>query len=110
MSEQAFSIEIVAKKLTIKNGTNAGKPFTAYKAITKGGKLIDLAFTQEVSNAPKEEGRYVITVPVSKINLDKKNLFPKVWVKEVTSVTPKVTEQKIDETVISMFGKEDLPF
>jgi len=107
--EKVLQVEVIAKKLEIKNGANKGKSFIGFKAITVGGKLIDCSFTQAVTNQPKEEGRYILSVAADKMNIDKNSLFPKLWIQEVKSFVTKSSQSKVDDTIVSMF-KESLPF
>ena len=106
-----LEIPVIAKKVEIKKGNNKGKSFIAFKAVEKNGKLVDLSFTMDVTNQPKEEGRFTLKVKDSKINFDKNTLWGKYWIKELIGFVAHETISKVDETAVNAFQSEaDLPF
>ena len=109
MTNQNLKITVIGRKNVIKNGAKAGKTFVSFKAIQNDKKWIDVSFTLGVTNAPKEEGKYILTVPALKCNIDEKGAFPKLWIKEITSIEKVEHVDKVDEKVMARFS-EALPF
>lgn len=85
-----------------------GKKFWAYKAVTKGGKLVDARFTQactEKTSVPKK-AKFYAYIRADKMNYDDKNYkYPRVWIKEVDNF--KDYDEEFSEIKLNT---EDLPF
>ena len=64
--------------------TQKKKKFTVYKAVTKGGKLIDLKFTSNCFNKPTKPC-YILVHP-NHWNVQKNLKFPVLWVSEVEEI------------------------
>lgn len=77
---------IEVKPITTKDGKN----FTAYKALTKDGKIIDCKFRQDVQNVPTVPG--IIVVDSDKCNVSTNRQYPVLWVQEVKSIEEYVKE------------------
>lgn len=91
--------------------TKEGKKFNYYKAVQKGGTLIDLRFRKDVTPLPKEES--VLFIRQEDINKDENRVFPCLWVKEIQHIQPIELKQKVDKKVLEMFDTiddDDLPF
>jgi len=108
MTTNELKITVIGKRVVIKNGAKAGKTFVSFKAIQNDKKWIDVSFTLGVTNAPKEDGKYILTVPALKCNIDEKGAFPKLWIKEITNVEKVEYTETVDEKVIAAFVA--LPF
>ena len=63
-----------------------GKKFSTYKTVIAGNKLMDLCFVRTVKNTPEEP--CIIVVEDGKWNIDRKSLYPRVWVKEIKEIKP----------------------
>lgn len=109
MTTNELKITVIGKRFAIKNGAKAGKTFVSFKAIQNDKKWIDVSFTLGVTNVPREEGTYIISVPVLKANIDDSGDFPKLWIKEITNVEKVEHTETVDEKVIKAFG-QTLPF
>lgn len=109
MTTNELKITIIGRKVTIKNGSKSGKTFVAYSAIQNDGKWVNVGFTLGVTNAPKTEGKYLLTVPAIKVNFDNRGDFPKLWIKEITTVEKVEYTETVDEKVIKAFSPA-LPF
>ena len=109
MTTNELKITVIGRKVAIKNGAKAGKTFVSFKAIQNDKKWIDVSFTLGVTNAPREEGTYILTVPVLKVNIDDSGDFPKLWIKEITNVEKVEHQDVVDVKVITAFGPA-LPF
>ena len=70
--------------------TKDGKKFTAYKALTKDGRIIDAKFRQECENVPTEP--CIIIVSSDKCNVSVNRQYPVLWVQEVKAVEEYVKE------------------
>lgn len=98
MGNKLSTIEIIVKELK----TKEGKPFTAYKAVQKNGRLMDCSFTRAVTNLPKED--CYINVTRDNWNVDYNRKYPKLWVKKIESIS------KITTKTQQNVNDEDLPF
>lgn len=81
-------IEVIVKEAQ----TKEGKKFNYYRAVSKGGKLIDLRFKKVVENLPKKSG--FIIVPEQEWNIDKTSKYPIVWVGKIESFEDYPTKEK----------------
>ena len=66
--------------------TKDGKKFTAYKVLTKQGKIIDCKFVKEVDNLPTEP--CILVIEEDKCNVSTNTQYPVLWVKEVKEILP----------------------
>lgn len=78
-----YSIEVKVKEIESKEN---GNKFNIYKLVTKSKKLVDVRFTKNVTNLPKED--CVMVVKPENINYDKNRQFPCFWVKEIEEIKP----------------------
>lgn len=70
--------------------TAEGKKFTAYKVLTKDGRIMDCKFRQEVKNLPTEP--CIMIVDSDKCNVSTNRQYPVLWVQEVKSIEDIVKE------------------
>lgn len=80
MSEKVENKElriVKVEEITSKNGNK----FTAFKAVQKNGKLIDVRFRRDCPNKPDHP--CIILVENDQWNLDKNRLYPCIWIKSV---------------------------
>lgn len=107
-----FELEVALIETTKDDGSK--NKFYAYKTFQKNGKKIDLRFTQEVTNAPKE--KCVIKVDIEKFNVDNNRKYPLIWVKGIEEIKPiekRIKSDKEYANATQMFYNstdEDLPF
>lgn len=94
-------LRIRVKVTEIKTETNT---FNAYKALGKNKKWVDLRFTKDVTNLPKEDC-YII-VHTDNINYTENYLYPRFWVREIEEIVPIETRTTQDATEFF----EDIPF
>ncbi len=73
---------IEAKEVTTKDG----RKFLAYKTVDKSGKKMDVRFTKECRNTPREA--CVVIVDDSQANVDTARQYPCLWIKDVESIEP----------------------
>ena len=73
---------IEAKEIT----TQEGRKFLAFKTVDKAGKKMDVRFTKECRNVPRET--CCIIVDDSNANVDTARQFPCLWVKDVERIEP----------------------
>ena len=91
--------------------TKEGKKFNYYKAVQKGGSLIDLRFRKDVT-PPLENS--IIFVKHEDINKDDNRVYPCLWVKKIQHIKP-IEFKKVDKKVLEMFDTveakdNELPF
>lgn len=87
-----FNLEIIVRKK--KNKTN-GNIFTTYAVKQKDGKWIETRFTQDVPKSKMPTAYSEIVVSQDMMNIDKRGIYPKLWIKGVESVKP--LEKPIDD-------------
>lgn len=75
--------------------TKDGKKFTAYKVLTKDGRIMDCKFTQEVTNLPTEP--CIILVDSDKCNVSTNRQYPVLWVQEVKGIQ-EITKESNSES------------
>lgn len=73
---------IEAKEIT----TAEGRKFLAFKTVDKNGKKMDVRFTKECRNTPREA--CVIVVDDSQANVDTARQYPCLWIKDVERIEP----------------------
>lgn len=79
MSDNYTRIRITkVEEITAKNGNK----FTAYKAVQKNGKLIDVRFRREVGKDAPDHPCIVVVQP-GMYNIDRNRQYPCVWIKEI---------------------------
>lgn len=79
--EKKFKV-IEIKEITTKDG----KKFNAYKTLGKGGRKIDIRFTKDCTNIPKEP--CTIVVEEENANVDTTRQYPILWIKDVVRIEP----------------------
>lgn len=72
-----------------------GKKFTTYKAIAKGGRLMDVRFTRDCKNKPTEKCE--ILVKPENANVDTTRQYPILWIKDVEEIRPLERKNNTDE-------------
>ena len=82
---KTYELEIIVRKK--KNKTN-GNTFTTYAVKMKDGKWIETRFTQDVPKSKMPSAYSKIVVSHDMMNIDKRGKYPKLWIKNVVSVTP----------------------
>ena len=82
---------IEVKEITAKNGNK----FLAYKTLDSKKHKMDVRFTRDCPNIPKET--CVIVVPDDKCNVDTSCQYPVLWVKEVTEIKDFPKSNNVDE-------------
>lgn len=81
--------------------TKEGRVFNIYKTFSKNGRKMDVKFTKDVKDLPKEHC-YVV-VDVDNMNIDNSGRFPILWVKaveeyiNVAAARKENNKKKIDE-------------
>lgn len=94
-------------KLLVKTRqTSDGRKFTAYKTVTKNGRLIDCKFRKEVTNIPAAD--CFIICNVDDMNMQRNSEYPVLWVSAIQATEPIGTvteEQRISnaEQINAMF-------
>ena len=73
---------IEAKEIT----TAEGRKFLAFKTVDKNGKKMDVRFTKDCRNTPREA--CVIVVDDSQANVDTARQYPCLWIKDVERIEP----------------------
>lgn len=92
VSNEIVKFKIIeVKEIIAKNGNK----FIAYKTIGKGGKKLDVRFTRECANVPKEP--CTICVKRENANVDKSRVYPILWIKEVESIEANERKDNLDE-------------
>ena len=98
--ERKFKI-IEVKEIENKN---TGAKFNAYKTVGKSGKKMDVRFTKDCENIPKEP--CTIVVDENDANVDTSRIYPCLWIKHVIRIEN--TERK--SNLADFFGEEGEPF
>lgn len=70
--------------------TKEGNKFTAYKVLTKDGKIMDCKFTKDVTNVPTEP--CIMIVNSDKCNVATNRQYPVLWVQEIIDIQEIVKE------------------
>lgn len=81
--KQLFRLEVLVKNRKNKSTGNSFKSYCCRKA-DSDEKWTDLRFTKEVTNLPQSHS--IIYVPVNDLNIDRRNQYPKIWVKSVDRI------------------------
>lgn len=103
-----LAVEVRVIQREVKKGSEKGKKFLAYQILNKAkGYFEELRFNKKVTNAPQEEGSFIIEVERSEINrLGTQNRkYPLTWISKFESVSPLAEATKTEEG-----NQEDLPF
>lgn len=79
----ATPIKMRVKVTEVKTATNK---FLAYKALGKNKKWIDLRFTQDVENPPKEDC-FIMVLPEN-ANYTTAYQYPRIWVRKIEEIMP----------------------
>ena len=79
MEEKLVKIEIMGTPVKLEDGTE----FVSFKAFTKKGRM-DIKFTKECKNVPTKS--CYIYVEETKMNVNRKNKFPVIWVQQVSKI------------------------
>lgn len=66
------------------------RKFKTYHTFGKNGRRTDVKFTEDVENKPKEN--CFVEVDYNKINLNTRDRYPVLWVKEVLAIIPVAEE------------------
>ncbi len=74
-------IRIIAE---VRKTNDGARKFMTYKAVLKDGTLMDCRFTKNVKNVPERSCTIVVTT--DNANVDKRKLYPVLWVKAVEEV------------------------
>lgn len=82
-TKKTYKLEVIVKK---RKNHATGKEFKTYACKTKDGTWFELRFTTDVPNDKIPVSHSFIYVGEDKINVDKRNEYPKVWVREVLAV------------------------
>ena len=75
--------------------TKDNKKFTAYKVLTKDGRIMDCKFRQEVTTLPTEP--CIIVVDSDKCNVSTNRQYPVLWVQEVKEIQ-EITKESNSES------------
>lgn len=78
-----YKLEVICK--TRKNHAT-GKEFKTYAVKTKEDKWFEARFTTDVPKIMLPVSHSYITVAGDKMNVDKRNEYPKVWIREVLDI------------------------
>ena len=82
-TKKMYKLEVIVKK---RKNHATGREFKTYACKTKEGAWFELRFTTDVSQDKIPASHSYIFVGEDKINVDKRNEYPKVWVREVLEV------------------------
>lgn len=82
-NKATYRLEVIVKK---RKNHATGREFKTYACKTKDGKWFELRFTTDVPTDKIPVSHSFIAVQADKINVDKRNEYPKVWVREVLEV------------------------
>ena len=100
-------VEIRVIQREVKNGKEKGKKFFAYQIFNKQkGVFEELRFNKKVTNAPQEEGSYLLEVLRNEVNrLGTNNRkYPLTWISKIESVSP------VTSNNLGLDDADDLPF
>lgn len=88
---------IEVNEITAKNGNK----FLAYKTLGKGGRKLDIRFTRDCQNVPRET--CTIVVKRENANVDKSRYYPILWIKNVEKIEQTVRKSNLEE----FFGEDE---
>lgn len=97
MEKELKKIKIFVSQVTKKNlEKEENETFTAYKAMTKQGK-IDLRFTKDVAEKDRPTKSCYIYVPVENVNVNQKREFPVMWISKIDHTEEIKFEQNLKD-------------
>ena len=82
---------IEVREITAKNGNK----FLAYKTVGKGGRKMDVRFTRECHNVPRET--CTVVVARENCNVDTTRLYPILWIKDVERIEEIERKNNVDD-------------
>lgn len=76
----------VTERTTTKTEDGKERKFKTYHTFSKNGRRTDVKFTEDVENKPKEN--CFVEVAYDKMNLNTRDRYPILWIKEVVAIHP----------------------